>query len=117
MPRDEFSRKVKAEIVARAAGKCERCGAVLKKGEGHCDHILPDILGGPNKAANGQLLCVPCHKTKSDDDIRRVRKADRQRDKATGAGRTKKAPPQERATTPLTKALPERKRPFYRSVE
>ena len=46
MARKEFSRKVKAAIIKRAAGRCEACKAALKPGEGDVDHILPDALGG-----------------------------------------------------------------------
>lgn len=86
----EFSRKVRAAIIARANGHCEGCGAVLKPGEGEADHILPSELGGKAEPANGQWLCKVCHKAKTADDVRRIRKADRQRDKATGAKRPKK---------------------------
>ncbi|QKC65907.1 hypothetical protein EFV37_29335 [Mesorhizobium loti] len=34
---------------------------------------------------NAQVLCKVCHTEKSGDDIRRTRKADKQRDKASGA--------------------------------
>ncbi len=85
MARLEFTRKVRRAIIDRAAGKCEACGAVLKKGGGEVDHILPAALGGSAEAANGRLICGVCHKAKSADDIRRIRKADAQRDRATGA--------------------------------
>lgn len=89
--RREFSRKVKATALARAAGKCEKCAAVLKPREGEVDHILPDILGGEPVLANAQVLCRVCHAEKTTDDVRRTRKADRARDKATGAVRPKQA--------------------------
>jgi len=89
----EFSRKVRAAIIARAAGKCEACTAVLRPGEGEVDHILPCSLGGKPDIANGWLLCRLCHVEKSATDIRRTRKADRQRDKATGAVRPKASIP------------------------
>lgn len=85
MPRIEFSRKVRRQIIERAQGKCEKCGAALKPGEGDADHILPAELGGQATLANGMWLCKPCHKAKTADDVRRIRKADRQRDKHTGA--------------------------------
>jgi 5-methylcytosine-specific restriction protein A len=85
MSRLEFSRKTKAIIIARAAGKCEACSAVLKPGEGEVDHILPCALGGEPTVANGRLICRVCHVAKSANDIRSIRKADRSRDKATGA--------------------------------
>lgn len=89
MARREFTRKVKQAALARSAGKCEKCTAVLKPREGEVDHILPDILGGEPVLANAQVLCRVCHVEKSGDDIRRTRKADQQRDKATGAIRPK----------------------------
>lgn len=85
MSRIEFSRKVRAAIIARANGKCEACNAVLKSGEGDVDHILPDALQGKPTAANGRWICKPCHKIKTADDIKRIRKSDRQRDKNSGA--------------------------------
>jgi len=85
MSRLEFSRKTKAAIIARAAGKCEKCSGALKTGEGEVDHILPCSLGGEPTIANGRLLCRVCHKEKSAIDIRQVRKSDRQRDKHNGA--------------------------------
>ena len=85
MPRKEFSRKTKAFIIERAQGRCEGCQAALKIGEGDCDHILPADLGGDNKPANGQWLCKVCHKAKTKVDTRGIRKANRKRDKATGA--------------------------------
>jgi len=91
MARLEFSRKVRAAIIARAAGKCEACSATLKTGEGEVDHILPCALGGKPEVSNGWLLCRPCHVEKSAVDIRRTRKADRARDKASGAVRPKQS--------------------------
>lgn len=81
----EFSRKDKAAIRDRANGHCEKCRAVLKPGEGEVDHILPCALGGEATIANGRLLCRVCHAEKTAGDVRQVRKADRQRDKASGA--------------------------------
>lgn len=91
MPRKEFPRKVRAEIIERANGHCEDrgCGAVIKGTAFQIDHILPCELGGGNTAANAQLLCLPCHKRKTKTDVQRVRKSDRQRDKASGAIRPK----------------------------
>lgn len=91
MARLEFPRKIRAAIIARAQGKCEACSSALKPGEGEVDHILPCSLGGKGEAANGWLLCRQCHAEKSAADIRRTRKADRQRDKASGAIRPKQS--------------------------
>ena len=83
--RRDFPRKIKAAAIKRAAGKCDKCSAVLKPREGEVDHILPDILGGEPVLANAQVLCRVCHVEKTADDIRRTRKADRSGDKASGA--------------------------------
>ena len=89
MSRREFTRKIKAAAIARAAGRCEKCQAKLKPREGEVDHILEDALGGEPVLANAQVLCAPCHKEKTADRIAKIRKADRARDKASGAMRAK----------------------------
>jgi len=80
-----FTRKMRAEIILRAAGKCEACGAVLKAGAVEVDHILPVALGGESVVTNGRALCKPCHSGKTASDVGMIRKADRQRDRASGA--------------------------------
>ncbi|MER8532069.1 hypothetical protein NKH61_05420 [Mesorhizobium sp. M1005] len=100
MPRCEFSRKVRAEIILRATNAggvvtCEGCGLVLGKKPFEVDHTLPEALRdhtgrAPLTAADGKLLGKACcHAPKTADDIRRIRKADRQRDKFTRAVKPK----------------------------
>ena len=87
MPRIEFSRKIKGEAFLRCDGKCEKCSAKLKVGEGDFDHILPCEFGGEATLDNCQVLCIPCHRGpggKTADDIRAIRKSDRIRDKHRG---------------------------------
>lgn len=91
MPRREFPRKVKAAAIARAAGHCQGCRAVMKPGEAEVDHILEDALGGEPILANAQVLCRVCHVAKTAERVRAIRKADRARDKASGAIRPKQA--------------------------
>lgn len=86
----EFSRKTRAAIIERAGGYCESCKAALKPGESEIDHRLPCALGGEPTVANGRLLCKVCHKAKTASDVRSIRKADRVRDKSTGAKRPKR---------------------------
>lgn len=118
MTRRDFPRKIKAQAILRANGCCEACSARLKVGEAEVDHILPDALGGEPVLSNARVLCRVCHGAKTADDIGRIRKADRQRDRHTGAlakpSRLKgagfpKAERQARATKPLTKTLPARR--------
>jgi 5-methylcytosine-specific restriction endonuclease McrA len=48
-------------------GKCAYCKASLK--DGSCiDHIVPLAKGGPNSAANIQMLCRPCNSKKAAKD-------------------------------------------------
>jgi len=116
MARREFTRKIRQAAIARAAGKCEKCTAALKPGEAEVDHILPDILGGEPVLANARVLCRPCHAEKTADDIRRTRKADRQRDKASGAVRPKQSiPSPPKQPKPAPKAMPPRRNLFMRS--
>lgn len=116
--RRDFPRKVKAQAILRANGCCEACGARLKVGEAEVDHVLPDALGGEPVLSNARVLCRVCHAGKTADDIGRIRKADRQRDKNTGALRPRpriqspgfpKSEKQARATKPLSKTLPARR--------
>jgi 5-methylcytosine-specific restriction enzyme A len=124
MARIEFPRKVKAAIIARANGKCEKCGAKLKTGEGEIDHILPCALGGEATIANGRLICRVCHAEKTASDIRTIRKADRQRDKRNGAVRPKGViksqgfPVSDKAPRIDKSAIPPLSRPsLYRPVQ
>lgn len=115
MPRRDFPRKIKAAAIASAAGHCERCKAVLKKGGVEVDHILEDALGGEPVLANAQVLCRPCHAEKTAERIAKIRKADRQRDKASGAIRPKQsiaAPP--KPEKPAAKPMPPRRSLFER---
>ena len=117
MARMEFSRKVKAQIIARANDKCEKCTAILKTGEGEVDHILPCALGGEATVANGRLLCRICHVEKTADDIRRVRKSDRQRDKASGALRAKSALAGRKQPKPALTKIVQKRRSLYEPIQ
>lgn len=73
-----FSAKVQAEAFARANGKCEQCGGMLKPGQFQYDHKKPHALGGENTIDNVQCLCTACHIAKSqNDDLPPIRSADR----------------------------------------
>lgn len=112
MSRREFSRKTKAQAFQRANGNCEVCTARLMPGKFRYDHILPDVLGGEPTLANCKVQCLACDAPKTADDIRRIRKSDRMRDRHTGALAKPSSlrgagfptrPAQARATTPVNK--------------
>lgn len=79
----EFPGKVRDKAALRAGGRCEKCGGVYTKPE--FDHILPDALGGKPELANCMVLCRQCHKEKTAQDVKRIRKADRERRAHLGA--------------------------------
>lgn len=81
----EFTRKTKAQGFERAGGKCEICGVRLTTGKFRYDHKLPCALGGDNSLENLVVQCVSCDTPKTADDIRRIRKADRQHAAHIGA--------------------------------
>lgn len=94
--RREFSRRQRAAIILRATNKdglvcCEGCGLVLGKKPYEIDHTVAEALimdkSIPLTIDDGRLLGKACcHRGgKTADDIRMIRKADRQRDHSTGA--------------------------------
>lgn len=93
--RFEFTRKQRAEMFARAGGRCECCGAKLKVGEGEYDHVIAQGYGGSNDIGNGQVLCRVCHKAKTKLDVGIIAKSNRVRDKHAGF-----MPPQAEAPRP-----------------
>lgn len=99
--RREFTRKQRAQIVLRATGPdgvlvCEGCGLRLGGKAFEVDHIIPEALvvdkSKPLTIEDGQLLGKDCcHRGgKTQEDVRRIRKADRQRDKHTRAMKPKR---------------------------
>jgi 5-methylcytosine-specific restriction enzyme A len=122
MPRKEFSKAVKVQATKRATRDgvtyCEGCGLPSKRW--HYDHENPDGLTGEPTLENCKLLCVPCHATKTKQDVAAIAKAKRRealnlgvRKEPTIARRQfPKAPEQRRASKPLSKPLPDR-RPMY----
>lgn len=90
-PRElEFSAKVRDQAIRRANGHCENkaCGLPFGNKRPEVDHILPCALGGKPVLANAQVLCAACHKAKTANDVRGIRKADRVRKANNGAKQT-----------------------------
>jgi 5-methylcytosine-specific restriction protein A len=73
-----FPAKVEDQADARAGGRCEDCGGLLKPGKYQYDHIKPRGFGGDNSLQNCLVRCVRCHLKKTmDDDMPAMRSADR----------------------------------------
>lgn len=56
--------RIRQRILARDGGVCTRCGIGI--GKLVVDHIIPIHLGGAESDENRKILCVACHKLKSD---------------------------------------------------
>lgn len=100
MSRLEFSRVTRREALRRSGKLCEavgeryglpkgqRCNCPLSNGvEFH--HELEAELGGDNSLENCLAVCPPCHRFVTAVGIREIRKADRVRDKHSGAFKRK----------------------------
>lgn len=57
-----ISQTIKKIVYARDGGICQCCGSSV---ELEYDHITPYSCGGSNNAANIQLLCKKCNRSKS----------------------------------------------------
>jgi len=63
--------RVRLRIFEKCQGKCVVCGNPIRGSLLPAyDHIVPLILGGENRELNLQLLCVPCHKNKTIQDVK-----------------------------------------------
>jgi len=103
--RTEFTAATKRAAWERAGGRCEhiadserfdrhfqtegtiegRCNKKLFHGDIFYDHIIPDGLGGDNSLANCAVLCRAHHDPKTrEQDVPRIAKMKRQRDKHLG---------------------------------
>jgi 5-methylcytosine-specific restriction enzyme A len=86
----EFTKKVRGLAFARCKGKCEKCSAALKVGEGEYDHVIPLALGGESTLENCEVLCRPCHRdpgSKTAQDVKRIAKAKRTAAAHTGVSK------------------------------
>lgn len=108
--RRNFPPKVKAEAFLLANGKCQDCGMFIKVGAVHYDHIIPDALGGEPIISNCQVLCIPCHRSKTrKQDVPAIAKTKRIRNREIGIRRQstlrsrgfEHAPPQRSASRPI----------------
>ena len=95
MTRRRLTPSQKAQILERQAWTCGcGCGADLTDKRIDFDHMLCLALGGSDVPENIQALLYECHKAKTALDVRRIRKADRQKKyHETGRSRARRGPP------------------------
>lgn len=88
--RTPLNQRQKALLWERQQGLCavEKCRAPLKPRGFEDDHWTPLHLGGTNELSNRRLICEPCHRAKSAQEIRENAKAKRLR-----FGKTRSGPP------------------------
>ena len=51
-------RRLRAFVLRRDGGKCQRCGGKVKL---ECHHVIPRTAGGLDVPSNCRILCVACH--------------------------------------------------------
>lgn len=84
--RQEFPRKVRALALVRCKGHCEGdCGLPLRPGRFQFHHITEANDGGEATLENCKVLCTPCHAPLTKAYTQSLRKAERVRDKHSGA--------------------------------
>lgn len=81
----EFSRKTRAQGDVRCQDKCELCGMPFAGKKRNYHHVKEANDGGDNSLSNMLVICEPCHKPLTKQYVRELRKAERIRDKHTGA--------------------------------
>ena len=62
------SPELKSMLMERQSNKCNECGCAVSLGSysnSDVDHLVPRNLGGKTTLGNLQVICVPCHRTKT----------------------------------------------------
>ena len=106
--RPVFSTSFRLNLFLKRKGACASCHQKIDAGKAwDIDHILPLALGGTNEPENLQILCKPCHHSKtSQSDIPRIAKIKRL--KAAHLG----------ARSPSTRPIPgSRRSPWKRKLD
>ena len=74
------SKAVVKRALKDAGGRCLMCG--LETDVLEVDHVVPLALGGEDAEGNTLAMCAACHRKKTREDVRAIRKADRIKRKA-----------------------------------
>jgi 5-methylcytosine-specific restriction endonuclease McrA len=62
MSRTKAVAEVRRQIVLRANGACEYCGAAVSEQTGHMHEKIYRSHGGEISLANSVFVCYPCHR-------------------------------------------------------
>lgn len=86
MARKNFSRKERVRIFDLHSGRCYLCSQKIQVGDAwELEHVIPWELTRDDSDDNVKPAHKSCHKIKTADDVRGIRKADRVRAKHVGA--------------------------------
>ena len=86
MARKRFSRKERVRLFDLHDGKCHLCGQKIRVGEAwDLEHLVAWELTRDDSDDNVRPAHKTCHKAKTVEDVRAIRKADRIRAKHIGA--------------------------------
>ena len=102
----KFSRE---NLYARDGGRCQYCGAAVRRDEITYDHVVPRALGGTTTWENIVTACVPCNQKKGG----RTPDQAGMKLRATPV-KPKKLPETFRVTFTFRKGMPESWRAFLR---
>ncbi len=83
-PRKAVSQRERLDLFVEQRGRCAACELKCVLPDMHLDHRIPLALGGAHERTNWQLLCVPCHQTKTSQDRKDIAKAIRREAKDQG---------------------------------
>ncbi len=122
-PRKALTPTQRLKLFEAHKGICVLCDRKIQAGEAWIDeHLTPLSMGGSNDLSNRGPAHKPCALAKTngkDGDLAKAAKAKRVKMRFLGIAKPKgrplqgpgfaKAPPQRRASTPLTKPLPPRR--------
>lgn len=122
-PRKALTPTQRLKLFEAHKGICVLCGRKIQAGEKWIDeHCRPLAMGGTNDLSNRGPAHLPCAAAKTngpDGDLAKAAKAKRVKMRFLGIAKPKsrtlesagfeKAPPQCRASSPLTKPLPPRR--------
>jgi 5-methylcytosine-specific restriction protein A len=98
--RRQLSTRARLDFFLAHKGRCASCTMPIPPGKGwDIDHIIPLALGGSDTTENMQILCKPCHGTKTARrDVPAIAKAERARAHHLGARRASQPLPCGRAS-------------------
>ena len=93
MTRRKFSARALMARLLEFDGKCAVCGCKVGGAAGlEWDHVVPLALGGDDEIANLEPLCRADHRAKTAQDVKAIRKAERQRQREAGIRRQSRNP-------------------------